>query len=267
MFENHEPQPAVEEPAIQQPEGTPVEQEPQAAPAEPAGQQPEGTPAETEPPAEPAPQQPESAEPESPRMTPELVQQMQQRIQQNVFRQMVGDIPNPETGRPFQNPAEFAAWRQRAEMHQRAQQAGVDPAQYQRIVDEAAQLVKQSDPELLQMRAQLKEFHQRAQQETFARDLAAIKAAYPDEQAKSVTDLGNDFMAIMATGQLDAVRAYEAIRGKRNATRKQPPSMGPVAAGGSEPKTFYEKDEVARMSPAEIEKNLDAINNSMKHWK
>ena len=200
---------------------------------------------------------------QSQQMTPEFLQA----VQNQMFRQMVGNIPNPETGRPFENPAEFARWREKAEAAQRARQSGMTPEQYQRVMDEATQQVKQSDPEYLRMQAMVQQMQSQRQQEVFAQDLAAIKAAYPDEQAKSVVDLGDDFMQLMATGQLDAVGAYEAVRRKRNAGRKQTPSMGAVSSGSSEPKTYYTREEVARMQPDEVEKNLDAINKSMKRWK
>lgn len=200
---------------------------------------------------------------EQPQVSPEVIQALQNQL----FRQMVGNIPNPETGKPFENPAEFSAWRQKAETAQRARQAGMEPDQYQKITEEAARRIKQTDPEVLGMRAQLEQFQRQQMEETFNRDMAAIKAAYPDEQAKSVMDLGEDFMALMATGQLDAVGAYEAIRRKRNAGRKQPPSMGAVATGGNEPKDYFTKEEVQRMSQAEVKKNLDVINKSMKRWK
>lgn len=243
------------------PEGEGSIEEPSEGSTNEEGQ--EGGQSQTEPTGEDGGQGGAEPRQEQPQVSPEVIQALQNQL----FRQLVGNIPNPETGKPFENPAEFSAWRQKAETAQRARQAGMEPDQYQKIAEEAAQRIKQTDPEVLGMRAQLEQFQRRQMEETFSRDMAAIKAAYPDEQAKSVMDLGEDFMALMATGQLDAVGAYEAIRRKRNAGRKQPPSMGAVATGGSEPKTFYTRDEVARMTPAEVEKNLDAINKSMAKWK
>lgn len=205
----------------------------------------------------------EQQEPPQQPMTQELLEA----VQNQLFRQMVGNIPNPVTGKPFENPAEFAQWRQQAEAAQRAQQAGITTEQYQQIMQEAAQRVKQSDPEFLRMQAQVRQMQQHQMEETFSRDIAAIKAKYPDEQANSVLELGDDFMQIMSTGQLPAIVAYEAIRAKRNAGRQQPPSMGAVATGGKEEKKYFTPDDIDRMTPAEIEKNLDAINASMRRWK
>lgn len=243
------------------PEGEGSIEEPAEGSTNEKGQ--EGGQSQTEPTGEDGGQGGAEPKQEQSQVSPEVIQALQNQL----FRQLVGNIPNPETGKPFENPAEFSAWRQKAETAQRARQAGMEPDQYQKIAEEAARRIKQTDPEVLGMRAQLEQFQRRQMEETFSRDMAAIKTAYPDEQAKSVMDLGEDFMALMATGQLDAVGAYEAIRRKRNAGRKQPPSMGAVATGGNEPKDYFTKEEVQRMSQAEVKKNLDVINKSMKRWK
>ena len=96
----------------------------------------------------------------------------------------------------------------------------------------------------------------------FREDLAAIRAAWPDETAASVRELGPQFAAICAAG-VEPLAAYEALRAQRQ--RRAAPSTGRVAAGGGDG-TYFSRDEVARMSREEIHRNFDRIRRSMRRW-
>ena len=103
---------------------------------------------------------------------------------------------------------------------------------------------------------------QREAQRVFREDLAAIRAAWPDEKAKSIAELGPQFAAICAAG-VEPLAAYEALRAQRR--RRSAPSTGPVAGAGGDG-DYYTRDEVARMSREEIHRNFDKIRRSMRRW-
>ena len=103
---------------------------------------------------------------------------------------------------------------------------------------------------------------QREAARVFREDLAAIRAAWPDEKAESIAQLGPQFAAICAAG-VEPLAAYEALRAQRQ--RRSAPSTGPVAAGGGDG-AYFSRDEVARMSREEIHRNFDSIRRSMRRW-
>lgn len=103
---------------------------------------------------------------------------------------------------------------------------------------------------------------QREAERVFREDLAAIRAAWPDEKAASISELGPQFAAICAAG-VEPLAAYEALRAQRQ--RRSAPSTGPVASGGGDG-DYFSRDEVARMSREEIHRNFDSIRRSMRRW-
>lgn len=243
----------------------PAAQEPPAgaASAEPAqdgaGQDPAGSteqPAAEERPAERTPQSRE----ENRRFA-------DMRRREETFRQLMGDTINPATGKPFANSTEFLAWRKSQQIQQQAKQAGMTPEAFGAVREQMRKEILESDPELQQDRALLQQYKQQEAEQCFARDLAAIKKAFPDEKAKHVSELGEEFMTMMASGKVSAVAAYRAIREQRQIDHPAPKSMGDVGGSGGTEKEFYTPDEVQRMSPAEVSKNYDKIRRSMTRWK
>ena len=85
-------------------------------------------------------------------------------------------------------------------------------------------------------------------------------------QQRDIRDLGDEFMAMMASGQVDAVSAYEAIRARKNRTSPKPPSTGGLGSDGGKKPAYFTKEQVDAMSDAEIDKNYDAIRKSMMRW-
>ena len=112
---------------------------------------------------------------------------------------------------------------------------------------------------------QLRRYQQREMQAVFDGDLKAIRSAYPDERANSVDELGPQFIAMCAAG-VSPLSAYEALRAEQARSVRQPPSMGDVRPAGSKDKDFYTRDEVARMSQAEVSKHYETIKKSMTKW-
>lgn len=189
------------------------------------------------------------------------------RRREETFRQLMGDTVNPDTGKPFANSTEFMAWRKTQQIQQQAQKAGMTPEAFGAVREQMRQEILASDPQVQQERARLQQYEQQEAEQCFARDLAAIKKAFPDEKAKHVSELGNEFMAMMASGKVSAVAAYRAIREQRQIDHPAPKSMGDVGGSGGTEKEYYTQDEVQRMSPAEVSKNYDKIRRSMTRWK
>ncbi len=207
-------------------------------------------------------------EPAKPWNTPENARFAQQRRQQEAqnaaFKSLIGDITNPATGKPFASAEEWNSWKQSAAMAIQAKQANVSPDVFAKVVDRVREDVKKTDPDILRQRQQLEEYRQREAQSIFAADLKAIKKAYPDEKAKSVEELGDQFIRLCAAG-ISPLSAYEAIRAEKNRGAKQPPSMGDIRPGGGG-KEYFTRDEVKAMSQAEVHRNYDKIRESMKKW-
>ena len=147
-----------------------------------------------------------------------------------------------------------------------AQKAGIDTAAAQTVMNDLRENLRQTDPEYQRMARENEQAKAAMAQQTFEQDLRSIKKAYPDEKAKSVMELGPEFMAIMATGQVSAVTAYEAIRAKRARTAPKPVSTGAIGGGQKQPGGHYTREQVEAMSPKEVHDHYDDIRKSMKSW-
>ena len=189
------------------------------------------------------------------------------RRREETFRQLMGDTINPDTGKPFANSSEFMGWRKAQQIQQQAKQAGMTPEAFGAVREQMRQEILASDPQLQQERERLQRYEQQEAEQCFAKDLAASKRAFPDEKAKHISELGDEFMAMMASGKVSAVAAYRAIREQRQIDHPAPKSMGDVGGSGGTEKEFYSPDEVKRMSKTEVSKNFDKIRRSMTHWK
>ncbi len=204
------------------------------------------------------------------RAAAERRREAQEAQREKYFREFIGDnLLNPATGKPFSNLAEWNTWRRNAEIVAAAQASGVEDtsafaAGVRHGEEQARQNLLENDPEVAGWRDEAMHYRQQAMDAAFTADLKEIRKAYPDEKAKSVMDLGEDFLRLRAHGVSNLV-AYEALRSQTGRTEKNP-SMGDVKPNGGA-KDFYTHDEVARMSKSEVEKNFDTIKKSMKKWK
>lgn len=97
-------------------------------------------------------------------------------------------------------------------------------------------------------------------------DLMDIRAKFPEEKAKSVEELGEKFIALMATGKFDAVEAYEMTRPKEAKPSLDPKRPKETGKGGVE-KDYISPSEARNMSRAEIKKYFDVIDKSREKWR
>lgn len=105
------------------------------------------------------------------------------------------------------------------------------------------------------LKAKLEEYERKDQERQLADDLNAIKKAFPDVKASTVWELGDKYVALMRTGEVDAVTAYRAIR--EADVKPAPPSIGSVKSTAAVvDKEFYTKDELEA-----IAKNPDKLKN------
>lgn len=187
------------------------------------------------------------------------------------FAEFSAGLTDPRTNQPFASEEDWSRWKQNAAIMAQAQQAGVEPEAAQKLVDGVRETIRQTDPEYRRMAAEnaavRQQQMQQYQQQVFAQDMQQIRALYPDEKAKNVTELGDEFMAMMATGQVDAVSAYEAIRAKHQRTAPKPPSTGQIQAAAGRKGAYYTREQVAAMTDKQIEENYDDIRRSMATWK
>lgn len=231
---------------------------------EPTGQQPHTEPAEEHPGGQSWKNQ-QNAE------NAQRRREAEQRQRQRYFAEFAAGLTDPVTQQPFANEEAWSRWKQNAAIAAQAQKAGVEPEAAQRLVDSMRDTIRQTDPEFRRMaqenQAVRRQQAEAMQQQVFAQDLAAIRKMYPDEKAKNVTELGDEFMAMMATGQVDAVSAYEAVRAKRQRTAPKPPSTGKIQAGAAGQGAYYTREQVEAMSDEQIERNFDDIRRSMATWR
>ena len=96
--------------------------------------------------------------------------------------------------------------------------------------------------------------------------LADVKAIYPDVKATSVEEFGEEFTKLVAAG-VPAAHAYAATKDVEQAQIKPtPPQIGAVNSKTAGESDYFTKDEVARMSKAEVAKNYEKIKKSMPTW-
>lgn len=228
-----------------------------AAGAVPAAEQPAGT----EPPADDAQAQ------EKPTQDPEVNRAFaQRRREQEMFQKLFGDVTNPVTGKPFSGLDEFGAWKEKQRVEKAAKQAGLTAEEYAALEAQIAQKVKESDPEVLHMRTMAEQLQQAQQRQVFQKDLAEIRAAYPDEKAEDVAELGEEYLAMMATGKVSAIAAYEAVRAHKQRSAPKAPSMGDVGGSAGKEKEFFTREEVLKMTQAEVSQNFEKIRKSQAKW-
>ena len=123
--------------------------------------------------------------------------------------------------------------------------------------------------ELARLKAENEEMQEeiasREAERMMAEDLEKIQQI--DPSIKSLDDLGEDFLEYIASGQLDGLQAYYAVKAKSEVEKIVPPE--PVGKVNAEPapKDYFTREEVESMSQAEVSKNFDAIRRSMSQWK
>ena len=144
--------------------------------------------------------------------------------------------------------------------------APVEPEALARLEAQLRQQFRATDPEFLAQAAELKKAHDREAQAQFSNDLKTIRAAYPDEKAQKVEELGIEFLKLCAGG-ISPLVAYEAIRNEKARSAANPPSMGDVKTSPTTEKEFFTRAEVAAMDQATVSRYFDKIRKSQQYWK
>lgn len=111
-------------------------------------------------------------------------------------------------------------------------------------------------------------------QAKFDSDLAAVKAAYPELTAKSVEELGEEYLKLQVLNeqlpedeQLDAASIYGMVMARKP---KKQPSTGDIQSAGTVEKEFYTSDEVDKFTREDYISNpslMEKVRNSMRKWK
>lgn len=148
----------------------------------------------------------------------------------------------------------------------KASQAGVSYEEYQRQEEQDTARYKEmmrNDPEFLELQA-------KAFAAEMKDDLDAVKKAFPEVKAKSVVELGEEFLMLRAK-DIPAELAYAAVQQMKEATKKPvPPVMGALNKTPAE-KDFYtsaEFDEITRNHPEKLDdpKFMALIRKNMERW-
>lgn len=142
---------------------------------------------------------------------------------------------------------------------------GMTAEQYkaeQEIIAQEAQRRLQSDPQIMQMNEELERYRLMEFERVKSDDLKVIQEV--DPKIKSVDELGEKFFRLRANG-IDTLTAYHAI--KQAAPKKVVAQMGDISASSAIEKDFFTREEVARMSQSEVDKNFETIKKSMTKWK
>lgn len=108
-----------------------------------------------------------------------------------------------------------------------------------------------------------KEYEQRfLEKQQRLKDLAEIKAKYPDVTVEDTIGLGKKFITLMATGYFTPLEAYEASKPKE----EKIVSSGSTKGGVSTDEDYFSPEEVSQMTRAQVKKNFSKIEKSMEKW-
>lgn len=121
-----------------------------------------------------------------------------------------------------------------------------------------------SDPDVIALKEKASKLEEREREEVFKRDLSIIKEAYPDEKATSITELGEDFMELMATGRISSLSAYEVVRKERE-KNAPPPTTGDIKSHNIT--AGMTKNRIESMNDSDFEKLLSkAKRGDLLNW-
>lgn len=148
-------------------------------------------------------------------------------------------------------------------------EVSVEQVRRERLEEEARQ--KQAiqeaikkDPEYIRNQQELRVLRERESRRVFEEDLATVRKLNPQEKAQTVQELGNDFIRLRANG-IPADVAYKATH-EIQPQVEPPKDTGKVKGSQSAAGAYFTPEQVRAMSQAEVNRNLDKIEQSMKHW-
>lgn len=128
----------------------------------------------------------------------------------------------------------------------------------------AIQEAIQKDPEVIRQQQELKVLRERESRRVFEEDLATVRKLNPQEKAQTVQELGPDFIRLRANG-IPADVAYKATH-EIQPQVEPPKDTGKVKGSQNAAGAYFTPEQVRAMSQAEVNRNLDKIEQSMKHW-
>lgn len=129
---------------------------------------------------------------------------------------------------------------------------------------QAIQEAIQKDPEYIRNQQELQVLRERESRRLFEEDLATVRKLNPQEKAQTVQELGPDFIRLRANGIPTDV-AYKATH-EIQPQVEPPKDTGKVNGSQSAAGAYFTPEQVRAMSQAEVNRNLDKIEKSMKHW-
>ena len=129
---------------------------------------------------------------------------------------------------------------------------------------QAIQEAIQKDPEYIRNQQELRVLRERESRRVFEEDMATVRKLNPQEKAQTVQELGNDFIRLRAAG-IPADVAYKATH-EIQPQVEPPKDTGKVKGTQNAAGAYFTPEQVRAMSQAEVNRNLDKIEQSMKHW-
>lgn len=129
---------------------------------------------------------------------------------------------------------------------------------------QAIQEAIQKDPEFIRNQQELRVLRERESRRVFEEDMATVRKLNPQEKAQTVQELGPDFIRLRANG-IPADVAYKATH-EIQPQVEPPKDTGKVKGSQSAAGAYFTPEQVRAMSQAEVNRNLDKIEQSMKHW-
>lgn len=129
---------------------------------------------------------------------------------------------------------------------------------------QAIQEAIKKDPEFIRNQQELKVLRERESRRVFEEDLATVRKLNPQEKAQTVQELGPDFIRLRANG-IPADVAYKATH-EIQPQVEPPKDTGKVKGTQNAAGAYFTPEQVRAMSQAEVNRNLDKIEQSMKHW-
>lgn len=148
-------------------------------------------------------------------------------------------------------------------------EVSVEQVRRERLEEEARQKLAiqeaiQKDPEYIRNQQELRVLRERESRRVFEEDMATVRKLNPQEKAQTVQELGNDFIRLRANG-IPADVAYKATH-EIQPQVEPPKDTGKVKGSQSAAGAYFTPEQVRAMSQAEVNRNLDKIEQSMKHW-
>ena len=163
-----------------------------------------------------------------------------------------------------------------AVLQQQADEMGIDVSLLKTLIDQHPDVVNGRIAQQ-QISKQQKTLEEQIQhQERVKRESEEFSKAYPEIEGKDIpvevldlwdkgVPLLDAYNRVVLPKKISSLQQALEVKAKNQSNNKGNP--GSVTGGGDVPTGFFSRDQVEKMSPADIRKNLDAIMESQKTWK